>query len=97
MPSFRLQPVADLLPLVLVGLKTIAARFCAGGSTAYEWFGIYRTCRRCGRLSGCDLRRNTCVGDAERQSDGNLRPRAATGWAISCGDWRQAGVQTGTG
>ncbi|MES5446990.1 SLC13 family permease [Escherichia coli] len=27
-----------LLPLVLVGLKTIAARFVPEGSTAYEWF-----------------------------------------------------------
>jgi len=27
-----------LLPLVLVGLKTIAARFVAEGSTIYEWF-----------------------------------------------------------
>ncbi len=38
MPSFGFSPALILLPLVLVGLKTIAARFVPVGSTAYEWF-----------------------------------------------------------
>jgi Gnt-I system low-affinity gluconate transporter len=38
MPSFGFSLSLILLPLVLVGLKTIAARFVPVGSTAYEWF-----------------------------------------------------------
>lgn len=38
MPSFGFSLSLILLPLVLVGLKTIAARFVPEGSTAYEWF-----------------------------------------------------------
>ncbi|MBN0787950.1 permease DsdX, partial [Pseudomonas aeruginosa] len=38
MPSFGFSLALILLPLVLVGLKTIAARFVPVGSTAYEWF-----------------------------------------------------------
>jgi hypothetical protein len=38
MPSFGFSLALILLPLVLVGLKTIAARFVPEGSTAYEWF-----------------------------------------------------------
>lgn len=36
--SFGFSLSLILLPLVLVGLKTIAARFVPEGSTAYEWF-----------------------------------------------------------
>lgn len=36
MPSFGFSLSLILLPLVLVGLKTIAARFVPVGSTAYE-------------------------------------------------------------
>ncbi|MEY8711965.1 gluconate transporter [Mangrovibacter phragmitis] len=38
LPSFGFSLALILLPLVLVGLKTIAAHFVAQGSTAYEWF-----------------------------------------------------------
>ena len=38
MPSFGFSLSLILLPLVLVGLKTIAARFVPVGSTAYQWF-----------------------------------------------------------
>ncbi len=38
MPSFGFSLSLILLPLVLVGLKTIAARFVPVGSSAYEWF-----------------------------------------------------------
>ena len=38
MPSFGFSLSLILLPLVLVGLKTIAARFVPVGSTTYEWF-----------------------------------------------------------
>lgn len=38
MPSFGFSLSLILLPLVLVGLKTIAARFVPEGSTTYEWF-----------------------------------------------------------
>ncbi|CCJ90282.1 Low-affinity gluconate/H+ symporter GntU [Cronobacter turicensis 564] len=37
LPSFGFSLSLILLPLVLVGLKTIAARFTAQGSTLYEW------------------------------------------------------------
>jgi len=37
MPSFGFSLALILLPLVLVGLKTIAARFVEQGSTLYEW------------------------------------------------------------
>ncbi|SQA98954.1 Gnt-I system [Cedecea neteri] len=37
LPSFGFSLSLILLPLVLVGLKTIAARFTAPGSTLYEW------------------------------------------------------------
>ncbi len=40
MPSFGFSLSLILLPLVLVGLKTIAARFVPEGSTAYEWFEL---------------------------------------------------------
>jgi Gnt-I system low-affinity gluconate transporter len=38
MPSFGFSLSLILLPLVLVGLKTIAARFVPVGSSTYEWF-----------------------------------------------------------
>jgi Gnt-I system low-affinity gluconate transporter len=37
MPSFGFSLSLILLPLVLVGLKTIAARFVAEGSDLYNW------------------------------------------------------------
>ena len=41
MPSFGFSLSLILLPLVLVGLKTIAARFVPEGSTAYEWLLVW--------------------------------------------------------
>lgn len=38
LPSFGFSLALILLPLVMVGLKTIAARFVAQGSGVYEWF-----------------------------------------------------------
>ena len=38
MPSFAFSLSLILLPLVLVGLKTVAARFVPVGSSTYEWF-----------------------------------------------------------
>ncbi|MDP1238644.1 gluconate transporter, partial [Klebsiella pneumoniae] len=40
MPSFGFCLALLLLPLVLVGLKPIAARFVPVGSTAYDWFEL---------------------------------------------------------
>ncbi len=38
LPSFGFSLALILLPLVMVGLKTIAARFVTQGSGVYEWF-----------------------------------------------------------
>ena len=38
MPSFGFSLALILLPLVLVGLKTVAARFVPVGSETYQWF-----------------------------------------------------------
>ena len=38
LPSFGFSLSLIMLPLVLVGLKTIASHFVPQGSTAYEWF-----------------------------------------------------------
>ncbi|WP_297199969.1 gluconate transporter [uncultured Pluralibacter sp.] len=38
LPSFGFSLSLIMLPLVLVGLKTIASHFVAQGSTTYEWF-----------------------------------------------------------
>lgn len=43
MPSFGFSLSLILLPLVLVGLKTIAARFVPVGSSTYEWFEFIST------------------------------------------------------
>ncbi len=37
MPSFAFSLSLILLPLVLVGMKTIAARFVTEGSNLYDW------------------------------------------------------------
>ena len=99
MPSFGFSLSLILLPLVLVGLKTIAARFVPEGSTAYEWFefighpftAILVACLVA--IYGLAMRQ----GMPKRQSDGDLRSRAATGGDHSAGDWCGRRVQTGAG
>ncbi len=99
MPSFGFSLALILLPLVLVGLKTIAARFVPVGSTAYEWFefighpftAILVACLVAIYRSG------GTSGNGERPGDGDLRPRAAAGRDYSAGDrgWRR--LQAGAG
>jgi len=87
MPSFGFSLSLILLPLVLVGLKTIAARFVPVGSTAYEWFEfIGHPFRDPGGVSGSNLRPGDASGHAERPRDGDLWCRAATGGDYPAGD-----------
>ena len=99
MPSFGFSLALILLPLVLVGLKTIAARFVPVGSTAYGMVRVYRppVHRDPGGLPGGDLRSGGTSGNGERPGDGDLRPRAAAGRDYSAGDrgWRR--LQAGAG
>ncbi len=62
MPSFGFGLSLILLPLVLVGLKTIAARFVPE-VPRYEWFEFigHLHCDS-GRLSGSDLRHGDAGG-----------------------------------
>ncbi len=100
MPSFGFSPALILLPLVLVGLKTIAARFVPVGSTAYEWFefiGHPFTAILGGLPSVAIYGLAVRQGMAKRPGDGDLRPRAAAGRDYSAGDrgWRR--LQAGAG
>lgn len=98
MPSFGFSTALILLPLVLVGLKTIAARFVPVGSTAYEWFEfIGHPFTAIPWPARGDLRSGGTSGNGERPGDGDLRPRAAAGRDYSAGDrgWRR--LQAGAG
>lgn len=99
MPSFGFSLSLILLPLVLVGLKTIAARFVPEGFYCLRMVRVYRPSvyRDSGCLPGGDLRSGNASGYAKRQSDGDLRSRAATGGDHSAGDWCGRRVQTGAG
>jgi Gnt-I system low-affinity gluconate transporter len=99
MPSFGFSLSLILLPLVLVGLKTIAARFVPVGSTAYEWFefighpftAILVACLVA--IYGLAMRQ----GMAERPGDGDLRSCAAACGHYPAGDRCGRRVQTGAG
>jgi Gnt-I system low-affinity gluconate transporter len=95
MPSFGFSLSLILLPLVLVGLKTIAARFVPVGSTALRMVRVYRPSvhRDPGGLPGGDLRPGDASGDGERPGDGDLRPRAAAGGDYPAGDRRRRRLQ----
>ncbi len=99
MPSFGFSLALILLPLVLVGLKTIAARFVPGGFHCLRMVRVYRppVHRDPGGLPGGDLRSGGTSGNGERPGDGDLRPRAAAGRDYSAGDrgWRR--LQAGAG
>lgn len=98
MPSFGFSLALILLPLVLVGLKTIAARFVPVGSTAYEWFEFIGH-PFTAILVAClvAIYGLATSGNGERPGDGDLRPRAAAGRDYSAGDrgWRR--LQAGAG
>ncbi len=87
---FRLQPVADPAAVGAGRARKTIAAFAPEGSTAYEWFESSPPLH-------CDSGRRLVAiyglgdasGDAERQSDGNLRPRAAFWRALFAGDWRR--------
>ncbi|XPE60684.1 hypothetical protein ACNKHT_22500 [Shigella flexneri] len=99
MPVFGFSLSLILLPLVLVGLKNhCRAFFVPEGWTAYEWFeltGDPFTAILVARLVAIYGLGNAS-GHAKRQSDGDLRSRAATG-DHSAGDWCRRRVQTGAG
>lgn len=98
MPSFGFSLSLILLPLVLVGLKTIAARFVPVGSTAYEWFefighpftAITVACTVAIYGGGTS-------GDGERPGDGDLRSCAAAGGHYPAGDRGRRRLQAGAG
>ncbi len=80
---FRIQPVADPVATGAGGAENHAARFVPEGSTAYEWFEfIGLRLPRFWLLVWWRFMAWQCVGHAKRQSDGDLRSRAATGGDI---------------
>ena len=98
MPSFGFSLSLILLPLVLVGLKTIAARFVPVGSTAYEWFEFIGH-PFTAILVAClvAIYGGNASGHAERPRDGDLWCRAATGGDYPAGDRGGRRVQAGAG
>ncbi len=81
-----------LLPLVLVGLKTIAARFVPEGSTAYEWFEfIVHPLRFWSLDTGCDLRHGSVRQGMPKDKVMEICGRARRNrQALSlAGDWRR--------
>ncbi len=79
----RIQPVADPVATGAGGAETIAARFVPEGSTAYEWFEfMVIRLPRFWLLAWWRFTVWQASGYAKRQSDGDLRSRAATGGII---------------